>query len=156
MQVTLLVVGLIVGFALGLGTGWYFWHGAKETEERAPVRRPRSYEPSTPPQHRPTPRPRPITAMRHATSASTAGEPRPIPFVEPAPERVAVREPAPRPAVAVAELAARVLEPEPFPEPARAPIGDVEYRPAPRREGPVSIEEPERADRHVLQELLEA
>ncbi|MGH7921171.1 MAG: 2-oxoglutarate dehydrogenase, E2 component, dihydrolipoamide succinyltransferase, partial [Candidatus Dormibacteraceae bacterium] len=67
------------------------------------------------------------------TSASTAGEPRPIPFVEPAPERLAVREPAPPPAVAVAEPAARVLEPEPFPEPARAPIGDVEYRPAPRR-----------------------
>lgn len=157
MQVTLLVVGLIVGFALGLGVGWYFWRPAHEEEEeelerseRRPARYPRSYEPSTPPQHRPTPRPRPVTALHHPNPLLTNVD-------------------APRPEPASAHLSDRTLPPvsvpPPEPEPARSheyrpapapePAGRFEYRPAPQAERPVSIDEPEAADRHLLNDLLE-
>lgn len=155
MQVTLLVVGLIVGFALGLGAGWYFWRPAPEEEEeserseRRPARYPRSYEPSTPPQHRPTPRPRPVTALHHPNPLLTRVDEgrrpeRPAADLgDPIPPPVSVPRPAPAPA--------------PAPDP--APVDRYEYRPAPSpapaADGPVSIGEPQVADRHLLNDLLE-
>lgn len=170
VTVTYLVVGLIVGFALGLGAGWFFWHGrhtARQEEEepqrtervqrRPAARYPRSYEPSTPPQHRPTPRPRPVTALHPAN---------PIP-----PEvRLATRPaPAPRPALDVAPVPAPVeaepevefvppvrpaaVEPEPEPRPEPQAESNFEFRPAPeQRPVPVDQQPP---DRELLHNLLE-
>lgn len=146
MQVTLLVVGLIVGFALGLGAGWYFWRPARpeadeerERSERRSARYPRSYEPSTPPQHRPSPRPRPVTALHHPnpllTKVDDVARPEPASAHEPIPPPVSAPQPA---AVPDAERAA-----------------SYEYRPAPQPDRPISIDEPQAADRHLLNDLLE-
>lgn len=159
MQVTLLVVGLIVGFALGLGVGWYFWRPARpeedeelERSERRPARYPRSYEPSTPPQHRPTPRPRPVTALHHPNPLLTnVDAPRPETASahrsDPTPPPVSVPPPVPAPE------AARSYEYRPAPAP--APASKFEYPPAAQSERPVSIDQPEAADRHLLNDLLE-
>lgn len=160
MQVTLLVVGLIVGFAIGLGAGWYLWHPSRsgederpERSERRPARYPRSYEPSTPPQHRPTPRPRPVTALHHPNPVSPGlDDVRPV---EPAPSRtgdpteqpVEVMRSVPAPEVTVASARAAAVDPE--------PLDRYEYRPTPRPERPVSIDQPQAADRHLLNDLLE-
>lgn len=150
MQVALLVVGLIVGIALGLGAGWYFWHPKARDEEERPergerrsARYPRSHEPSTPPQHRPTPRPRPVTALHH-----------------PNPLLTKVDDP-PRSHMPVADVSDPLDAPSPTPRPVQAPdpapAPSFEYRPAPppEPERPVSIGEPRAADRHLLNDLLE-
>lgn len=155
MQVTItyLVVGLVVGFAIGIGAGWLFWHGRsaahqeeepERTQRRPAARYPRSYEPSTPPQHRPTPRPRPVTALHPAN-------PRP-PEVTMAPAVAASRPPVgaspPPPAPEVAPPA-RAAAPEPEP-PER-----YEFRPAPRaEERPVPVDQ-QPPDRELLHNLLE-
>ncbi len=161
MQVTLLVVGLIVGFALGLGAGWYLWHPSRSAGDRGPerserrtARYPRSYEPSTPPQHRPAPRPRPVTALHHPIPVSPGmDDVRPV---EPAPSRssddtqqpVPPPRPVPAPEIAFAgSVRAAAADPEPFDK--------YEYRPGPRPDRPVSIDQPEAADRHLLNDLLE-
>ncbi len=146
MQVTLLVVGLIVGFALGLGAGWYFWHPRgleeerNERSQRRPARYPRSHEPSTPPQHRPTPRPRPVTALHHPNPLLTKMD--------------EVRRPETAGAD-VSESTPPVSVRRDIPAPDPVPIDKYEYRPAPRAERPISIEEPQAADRHLLSDLLE-
>lgn len=149
MQVTLLVVGLIVGFAVGLGAGWYFWRPARleeeeelpERSERRPARYPRSYEPSTPPQHRPTPRPRPVTALHHPNPLLTKVDE----GWRPEAASAVVRDPIPPP----------ISVPRPVSTPAPEPARAFEYRPAPEPERPVSIGEPQAADRHLLNDLLE-
>lgn len=160
MQVTLLVVGLIVGFALGLGAGWFFWHPSSRSEEerqerseRRPARYPRSYEPSTPPQHRPTPRPRPVTALHHPNPVPDMDGERPVESAssrvdDTTQQPVQASQPVRAPEITVAPAAAAAAaDPE--------PLDRYEYRPSPRAEGPVSIDQPEAADRHLLNDLLE-
>jgi hypothetical protein len=161
MQVTLLVVGLIVGFALGLGAGWYLWHpsrtgaeGRPERSERRSARYPRSYEPSTPPQHRPTPRPRPVTALHHPNPISTGADdvrpvgPAPSRSSDPTEQPVEVSRSVPAPEIALASsVGAAAAGAEPFDK--------YEYRPTPRAERPLSIDQPQAADRHLLNDLLE-
>lgn len=148
MQVTLLAVGLIVGVALGLGAGWYFWHPRARGEEERPerserrgARYPRSPEPSTPPQHRPTPRPRPVTALHHPNPLLTKVDDAPRPRM---------------PVADVSEPASPSVPPSsPAPDPEPAPAFEYRPAPAPELERPVSIGKPQAADRHLLNDLLE-
>lgn len=179
MQVTItyLFVGLIVGFAAGLGAARFLWHrtGSPEKEEplrveRRPARYSRSYEPSTPPQHRPSPRPRPVTALHHPNpipaqvvdrSRFKPASPAPAP-TPPAPIQVAPA-PAPAPPAAV-----RDPVPDPDPEPFRAfefrPAAELEPEPTPPRvaerpaaaERAVSFDTAEIPDRQLLNDLLES